>query len=92
MDNFMREFARLNLGNKELERLLNTEICIANDSKLPFLNNADEDLEVHPNVLAQPDFQFLPAGMKLRAIEKYKQMIIDQDKTKQAIKLLKGAT
>ena len=73
----MREFARFNRGNSELERLLNAEVCVVQREDSLFLKDTQGEPEVDPNVLAQPDFQFLPGGMKARQIEKYKKLVTD---------------
>lgn len=77
IDSYMREFVRLNIGNSELERLLNAEVCVVQRKDSLFLKDTQGEPEVDPNVLAQPDFQFLPGGMKARQIEKYKKLVTD---------------
>ena len=72
IDGYMKEFARICMdienAGKTLERLLNTEICVLTEDKHKTFIKEPTRPEIDPMVLAQPDFQFLPAGMKIKSI------------------------
>lgn len=79
VDQLMKEFARIcvDLGNRtitsNLERVLNAEISITSrKEEEPLLKNYKELYhEVDPLLLAQPAFNFLPAGLKMRTVQNY---------------------
>lgn len=83
----MRRFAKIcydlhSVGRSDvpeaLEEILNAEISIAGPTKTKAINLKNlenEDYQtVHPNVIASPEFPFMPAAYKLRRIEDYKGM------------------
>jgi len=87
----MRSFAQIcvNLPDggdiaKKLEGVLNSSIAIADSNKASVFkpkvtkNSHPADYEtVDPGVIAQPDFAFLPAGMKIARIEEYRRMKLE---------------
>jgi len=48
--------------------------------------------EIDPMVLAQPDFYFAPKAEKMRYINNYLDLIKEQDRTREAIRLLQQST
>mmetsp|Transcript_28549 Transcript_28549/g.38081 ORF Transcript_28549/g.38081 Transcript_28549/m.38081 type:complete len:184 (-) Transcript_28549:2085-2636(-) len=46
---------------------------------------------VHPNVLAQPDFNFLPAGLKIARVEEYHRLKAELSKTRETRQVLERA-
>ena len=98
VDSYMRSFGRICVSEiqdggiiaKRLEALLNKQIAIADPSKQAAFNPEKtggrplKDYEtVDPGVLAQPDFQFMPAGWKIAKIEEYHRMRSELAKTKE---------
>ena len=97
----MRRFAKICVEDvqdggdvaKRLEGVLNSEVAICDVSKSevfrPKDHSAREDYHtVHPNILAQADFQFLPAGMKIARIEEYERMKNELRKTREIKEML----
>lgn len=84
LDKYMKQFARicLELGNREisnnLERVLNSEVSIKiNHTSKNFLDlYKNLNTEVPGQLLAQPAWRFMPAGMKLHKINQYKNLLI----------------
>lgn len=106
IDDYMRKFARVcvNVDDggdiaKRLEGVLNSEIAIADPkvSKRAFTPTYTDDaaLEdyqtVDPNIIAQPDFPYLPAGLKIARIEEYHRLNRELEKTKEVRQALEGA-
>jgi len=79
---------------KKLEGLLNTEVAIMDSEKEQVfqprqkMNNDEESKTVHPNIISQADFQFLPAGMKIARIEEYERMKYELRKTREVREML----
>ena len=97
----MKEFARICMATgdrtiiRSLERLLNTEISIAKPTKEEPMLKQFKDLprEIDPHtVLNTTTFQFMPIGMKINTLNKYRDLIKEQDRTREAIVLLQTAT
>ena len=70
--------------------MLNSEVAICDASKAEVYKAKDFSAQtkqdyhtVHPNILAQVDFQFLPAGMKIARIEEYERMKSELKKTRE---------
>ena len=99
----MRSFAKICVGvqdggdiAKRLEGVLNTEVAICDSSKGQAFNPKDytqmlDHQTVDPMVIAQPDFPFLPAGMKIARIEEYNRMKSELKKTRDVREMLQGA-
>ena len=100
----MRRFAKICVEDvqdggdvaKRLEGVLNSEVAICDVSKSevfqPKDHSAREDYHtVHPNILAQADFQFLPAGLKIARIEEYERMKNELRKTREIKEMLQDA-
>jgi hypothetical protein len=98
----MKEFARIcvETGNSNiisnLERVLNLEVAILNqesedDAKLLKLGGKHTP-EVDPRVLAQPQFRFSSVPDKLKMMNNYMDLIKDQEKTREAIRMLEAST
>lgn len=77
---------------KKLEGVLNSEVAIADPRKssrafVPKQSSDYSTLEdyqtVDPGVLAQPDFTYLPAGLKIARIEEYHRLKRELAKTKE---------
>lgn len=92
----MRQFARICHGFNvidrsdiadTLEETLNAEVSIAGPTKSPTFKvstlSADDYQTVHPNVIAKPQFPFLPASYKLQRITSYHALKDELDKVKQ---------
>lgn len=79
---------------RNLERVLNTEIAIGAPQKQQSMLTAFKHLprEIDAAVLATPQFQFSPVGMKLTKIQNYLDLVKEQDRTREAIALLESAT
>ena len=99
----MRSFAKICVdlpdeGNiaKKLEGVLNADVAICDSDKAQvfkpkdYSRNADYQT-VHPNVIAQPDFPFLPAGVKIARIEEYNRMKSELRKTRDVREMLLSA-
>jgi hypothetical protein len=48
--------------------------------------------EIDPLVLQQPEFYFRPAGDKINTLKKYTDLVKEQDRTREAILLLKRSS
>ena len=46
---------------------------------------------IHPGVIGQPDFNFLPAGMKIARIDEYHRVKRELEKTREIREMLQGA-
>lgn len=104
VDNYMRQFAKacVNIQDggqiaKKLEGVLNATVAISDPAKeTVFKPNADRGLKdyqtVDPNVLAQADFPFIPAGMKIARVEEYHRMNSELKKTKELREMLRDAS
>ena len=106
VDSYMRSFGRICVSEiqdggiiaKRLEALLNKQIAISDPSKQAAFNPektggrplADYET-VDPGVLAQPEFQFMPAGWKIAKIEEYHRMRRELEKTKETREMLESA-
>lgn len=82
---------------KNLERVLNVEVSIVEDrdkvDQGKLLKMSDEmQVEVDPLVLAQPRFRFSAVGDKMKMIQNYQDLIKDQERTREAIRLLEKST
>ena len=84
VDGYMRKFSQVCVKTdsdlaKKLEGVLNSEIAIADPNKCGRVykptKSVDQSLEdyetVHPGLIGQPDFSFLPAGLKMARIEEF---------------------
>ena len=103
VDGYMRKFAKIcteiqddGVIAKRLEGVLNTEVAICDPAKAEVFKPKDfskkEDYQtVHPDLIAQPDFQFLPAGMKIARIEEYERMKTELRKTREMREMLQDA-
>lgn len=98
VDQFMRQFAKLCMDlpdkriSQNLEQLLNAEISVqtqGNDDSSLLKDYKSLPNEIDPLLLAQPAFPYLPTGMKLLEIQKYLDLIKEQDRTREAINFLK---
>lgn len=83
VDSYMRELARIILDTDrdlvgKLEQALNTELAITKKETPKMF----EKPEVHPNVLAQPDFAYLSPGEKFQRIEEYRTLVQELDRTR----------
>lgn len=100
MDQYMKEFSRICLETgerniiKNLERVLNSEVSMrVKETSGPQLNAFNSlPREIDAGVLAQPDFQFSPVGLKMQKIEQYLDLMKEQDRTREAIALLQSST
>ena len=91
----MREFARILLTNEgtklvaqRLQTLLHSEIAI---KKTTSVQEQHRQSEIHPNLLAQPDFVYLSAAEKLGKIEHYQNLRQELNKTRDLIDLISNA-
>jgi len=101
----MRSFAQIcvNLPDggdiaKKLEGVLNTNFAIADRAKASvFTPKVNEDSRpedyqtVDPGLLAQPEFPFLPAGIKIARIEEYHRLKRELEKSKEVRRMLEKA-
>ena len=99
----MRNFAKICVDipdggeiAKRLEGVLNAEVAIFDSKKGQAFSPKDhtqmKDYQtVDPGVIAQPDFPFLPAGMKIARIEEYNRMKSELSKTREVREMLQGA-
>ena len=96
IDRYMKEFIRICLETsqqgllKNLESLLNSEVSIGlhkSEDVLPM--HKDLPRELHENILAQPNFNFVPGGMKMAKVQSYLDLAKEHDRTREAISLLK---
>ena len=46
---------------------------------------------VHPGVLAQPEFPFLPAGLKIARVEEYNRLRRELEKARETKQMLQSA-
>ena len=95
MDQHMKKFCNVIVQNGDrnainsLEKVLNSEVSLRTPKQNELLNEYKEiSHELDPNVLAQPSFQFSPAGKKMVEIENYHNLMKEQDRTREAIALL----
>lgn len=105
VDNYMRVFAKIcvdlpdggAIANR-LEGVLNAPIAITDSQKEKVFRprfSSDSALKdyqtVDPGVLSQPDFPYIPAGMKLERVEDYHRMNNELKKTKELRMMLESA-
>lgn len=84
---------------RKLEGVLNSEVAISDPAKSPRVfqptQTDDKPIEdyqsVHPNVLAQPDFRYLPAGLKIARVEEYYRINRELAKTREVRNMLRLA-
>ena len=95
----MKQFCNVIVQNgdrqavKTLERVMNAEVSIRNPKTTELLNEyKDKKHEIDANVLAQPAFQFSPAGVKMQEVQNYLKLQKEGDRTREAIALLKTST
>ena len=95
----MKQFCNVIVQNgdrqavKTLERVMNAEVSIKNPKTTELLNEyKDKKHEIDANVLAQPAFQFSPAGVKMQEVQNYLKLQKEGDRTREAIALLKTST
>ena len=99
VDNYMRKFGKVCVevadgGDiaKKLESVLNAEVAVVDPKKCTrsFVptKTSDAPLQdyqtVDPLLLAQPQFRYLPAGLKIEMIEDYHRQVRELEKTKEA--------
>lgn len=96
MDSYMKEFCRICLDTgdsqviRSLEALLNTEITLKAETKEELIEEYENyPREIDPIILAQPGFKVSAVGEKMRDLQKYLDLIKEQDRTREAILLLK---
>lgn len=83
----------LDIGDSQitrgLERALNAEISMHKEQKEMLGDYKKYSRELDPGVLQQPGFVYQAAGDKMVQIQKYIDLIKEQDRTREAILLLK---
>jgi len=82
-DKYMKEFARICLGTDpdlaaRLEMALNGEIALQNKP----VEKTYQDVEPHPDIFQQAQFQFLTAAEKIKRIDEYKTLTKELDRTR----------
>lgn len=83
VDHYMKEFASILIEDKNipthmvnnLQRVLNVEIALPKKNGFSRLPEEERSKQIHDKLLAQPDFPYVPAAMKLQKIDEYQSLI-----------------
>lgn len=77
---------------KRLERVLNEEVAILDPERMQVYKPKERQREdyqtIHPGVIGQPDFNFLPAGLKMARIDSYHRLKNELEKTREIREML----
>lgn len=97
VDHYMKEFASILIEDKNipthvvnnLQRVLNVEIALPKqrDSRLPA---EERSKQIPDKLIAQPDFPYIPAAMKLQKIDEYQALISALQRSREIRALLQN--